>query len=201
MLVAFAFTMLVAVFLLMAFAVFAVIVAIGHFGFHVAKQLFGFFVFSLFAQFIDFVFGLLDELTRFLVLFTFVAFALAIAFAVVLMVALAVVGAVTLTAVTSARLLRSRFSPRRSVLSVVLRGASRSWLHPGRAKAVARATMVNLIFMAGGCLCWKDIPENMAGGPTETSPKLKYFYPWVQISSVPPDTAPEGSSLSRLAGR
>jgi hypothetical protein len=61
--------------------------------------------------------------------------------------------------------------------------------------------MVNLIFMAGGGLCWKDIPENMAGGPSETFPKLEYFYPWVQISSFPPDTAPEGSSLSGLAGR
>ena len=116
-----------AVVLLMAFAVFAVIVAIGHFGFHVAKQFFGFFVFALFAQFIDFVFGLLDELTRFLVLFTFVAFALAIAFAVVLMVALAVVGAVTLTAVT----LSGRFAGASSCRSSGVFSGSFSGVSPG----------------------------------------------------------------------
>ena len=82
-----------AVVLVMAFAV-VFVMALGHFGFHVAKQFFGLFVFALFAQFIDFAFGLLDETTDFPVLFTFVVFA------VVLMVVLAVVGTVTLTAVT-----------------------------------------------------------------------------------------------------
>ncbi len=75
--------------LVMALAV-SLVVALGHFCFHVAKQFFGLFVFALFAQFIDFAFGLLDELTDFPVLFTFVAFALAIAFAVSLVMALAV---------------------------------------------------------------------------------------------------------------
>ncbi len=70
----------------MALAV-SLVVALGHFCFHVAKQFFGLFVFALFAQFIDFAFGLLDELTDFPVLFTFVAFALAIAFAVSLVMA------------------------------------------------------------------------------------------------------------------
>ncbi len=73
----------------MALAV-SLVMALGHFCFHVAKQFFGLFVFALFAQFIDFAFGLLDELTDFPVLFTFVAFALAIAFAVSLVMALAV---------------------------------------------------------------------------------------------------------------
>ncbi len=75
--------------LVMALAV-SLVMALGHFCFHVAKQFFGLFVFALFAQFIDFAFGLLDELTDFPVLFTFVAFALAIAFAVSLVMALAV---------------------------------------------------------------------------------------------------------------
>ncbi len=75
--------------LVMALAV-SLVMALVHFCFHVAKQFFGLFVFALFAQFIDFAFGLLDELTDFPVLFTFVAFALAIAFAVSLVMALAV---------------------------------------------------------------------------------------------------------------
>ncbi|MDP7309184.1 MAG: hypothetical protein QF405_16190, partial [Roseibacillus sp.] len=75
--------------LVMALAV-SLVMALGHFCFHVAKQFFGLFVFALFAQFIDFAFGLLDELTDFPVLFTFVAFALAIAFAVSLVMVLAV---------------------------------------------------------------------------------------------------------------
>ena len=121
-----------AVVLVMAFAVFAVLMAIGHFGFHVAKQFFGFFVFALFAQFIDLAFGSLDELTHFLVLFTFVAFALAIAFAVVLMVALAVVGAVTLTAVT----LSGRFAGASSCRSSGVFPGSFSGVFPGSFSSV-----------------------------------------------------------------
>ncbi|MCP4728527.1 MAG: hypothetical protein GY872_00470, partial [Roseibacillus sp.] len=75
------FVMALAVSLVVALVV-SLVMALGHFCFHVAKQFFGLFVFALFAQFIDFAFGLLDELTDFPVLFTFVAFALAIAFAV-----------------------------------------------------------------------------------------------------------------------
>ena len=121
---AFAFAIAVFTFPLAAFAV---LVALGHFGFHVAKQFFGFFVFALFAQFIDLAFGSLDELTHFLVLFTFVAFALAIAFAVVLMVALAVVGAVTLTAVT----LSGRFAGASSCRSSGVFPGSFSGVFPG----------------------------------------------------------------------
>ena len=83
------FVMALAVSLVVALVV-SLVMALGHFCFHVAKQFFGLFVFALFAQFIDFAFGLLDELTDFPVLFTFVAFALAIAFAVSLVMALAV---------------------------------------------------------------------------------------------------------------
>jgi hypothetical protein len=61
-------------------AAFAVLVALGHFGFHVAKQFFGFFVFAFFAKLIDCAFGLLDELAHFLVLFPFAAFAVLVAF-------------------------------------------------------------------------------------------------------------------------
>jgi hypothetical protein len=43
-----AFAFAIAVFTF-PFAAFAVLVALGHFGFHVAKQFFGFFVFALFA--------------------------------------------------------------------------------------------------------------------------------------------------------
>ena len=110
----------------MALAV-SLVMALGHFCFHVAKQFFGLFVFALFAQFIDFAFGLLDELTDFPVLFTFVAFALAIAFAVVLMVALAVVGAVTLTAVT----LSGRFAGASSCRSSGVFPSSFSGVSPG----------------------------------------------------------------------
>ncbi len=83
--------------LVMALAV-SLVMALGHFCFHVAKQFFGLFVFALFAQFIDFAFGLLDELTDFPVLFTFVAFALAIAFAVSLVMAFPVAMVFTLVA-------------------------------------------------------------------------------------------------------
>ncbi len=112
--------------LVMALVV-SLVMALGHFGFHVAKQFFGLFVFALFAQFIDFAFGLLDETTDFPVLFTFVAFALAIAFAVVLMVALAVVGAVTLTAVT----LSGRFAGASSCRSSGVFPGSFSGVSPG----------------------------------------------------------------------
>ena len=61
-------------------AALAVLVALGHFGFHVAKQFFGFFVFAFFAKLIDCAFGLLDELAHFLVLFPFAAFAVLVAF-------------------------------------------------------------------------------------------------------------------------
>ncbi len=110
--------MALAVVLVMALAV-SLVVALGHFGFHVAKQFFGLFVFALFAQFIDFAFGLLDEITGFPVLFTFVAFALAIAFA--------VVGAVTLTAVT----LSGRFAGASSCRSSGVFPGSFSGVSPG----------------------------------------------------------------------
>jgi len=90
MVLAVSLVMALAVSLVMALAV-SLVLALGHFGFHVAKQFFGLFVFALFAQFIDFAFGLLDELTDFPVLFTFVALALAIALAVSLVMVFAIV--------------------------------------------------------------------------------------------------------------
>ena len=82
-----AFAFAVFTFAVFTFAVFtfplaalAVLVALGHFGFHVAKQFFGFFVFAFFAKLIDCAFGLLDELAHFLVLFPFAAFAVLVAF-------------------------------------------------------------------------------------------------------------------------
>ena len=66
---AFAFAITVFTFPLAAFAV---LVALGHFGFHVAKQFFGFFMFALFAQFIDFAFGLFNELPYFVVFVIFI---------------------------------------------------------------------------------------------------------------------------------
>ena len=76
-------------------------------------------------------FGLLDETTDFPVLFTFVAFALAIAFAVVLMVALAVVGAGTLTAVT----LSGRFAGASSCRSSGVFPGSFSGILPGAVRS------------------------------------------------------------------
>jgi hypothetical protein len=63
---AFAFAIAVFTFPLAAFAV---LVALGHFGFHVAKQFFGFFVFAFFAKLIDCAFSLFNELPYFVIFF------------------------------------------------------------------------------------------------------------------------------------
>ncbi len=63
-----AFSFAIAVFTF-PLATFAVLVALGHFGFHVAKQFFGFFVFAFFAKLIDCAFSLFNELSYFVIFF------------------------------------------------------------------------------------------------------------------------------------